>query len=251
MIQIALCGDIATQDDEPKTLIATVADELGLSKPTVTAYSNPTDLVELCIHAPEGCRPPDLVISTINLPGISGLELAHELQRAELDIDGMRFVLCASEVRIAADASLRGIDGFLLEPIDHEELLTGISWILRDLEGKAQSSATLPCRTGVRHVAFSRITYVETVGRDQAVHRLGEREPLVVRCSSRALFSHLAADERFFKVGSSYIVNLDYVSALSLRSGTIELLDGTQAPVPVRLRTALADAICQFAHAEV
>ena len=64
-----------------------------------------------------------------------------------------------------------------------------------------------------------------------------------MRISSQAFFEMLQHDKRFFKAGSSYIVNVNMVRFVDPRSSTARLVDGTVVSIPVRVRKSLEEAI--------
>lgn len=248
MIRIAQCGTIDFTEGDLGAALAGIAFTLDLEAPRIETFSSPTELVDACADTTADDQPIDLIISGFDLPGITGLQVAAELKDLGLFDDGLRFVLCAPNGSRAADAAHERVSAFLVEPLTLDDLTHSVTPLLRELDATHQASAVLRCREGLHRIAFSQVAYVETTGRDQTIHR--ERaSKLSVRCSSRALFGHLADDGRFYKLGSSYIVNLDYVDNVSMRTGMVTLIDGTEIPAPVRLRTELADAIC--AHAAV
>lgn len=250
MIRIALCGSIPLEGDDPQASVAALVRELDGAEPLVESFSGAADLVDACSDVSDGSQPIDLVIACQALPGITGLQAAAELRDFGLFADGMRFVLCAPDTTRAADAARQDISGYLVEPVTTTNLRHVLTPLIEAIRSSHAASAVLKCREGCRRVTFSRITYVETTGRDQTIH-CRDGALLSTRCSSRALYAHLAGDGRFYKLGSSYIVNLDFVEDVSMRSGAVTMLDGTMIPAPVRLRTELADAIYAHAHATV
>lgn len=250
MMRVALCGTLAFEGDDLAASVAALARQADGDEPRIESFAGAADLVAVCSDVDEDNQPVDLVIAHQSLPGITGLQAAAELSEMGLFDDGMRFVLCAPDAARAADAAHQGICAYLVEPFGDEELAETLRPLFSEIHAAHVSSALLKCHEGCRRIAFSRITYVETTGRDQTIH-CDDGILLSTRCSSRALFAHLADDGRFYKLGSSYIVNLDHVDNVSMRSGMVTMLDGTTIPAPVRLRTELADAICAHARATV
>lgn len=250
MIRIALCGSPALEGEDLQALTAALVRELDGAEPLVESFSGAADLVDACSDVDEDSQPIDLVIACQTLPGITGLQVAAELRDLGLFADGMHFVLCATDATRAADAARQDISGYLVEPVTMASLRRILSPLIEEIRSSHATSTVLKCREGCRRVTFSRITYVETTGRDQTIH-CRDGALLSTRCSSRALYSHLSGDKRFYKLGSSYIINLDFVEGVSMRSGMVTMLDGMTIPAPVRLRTELADAICAHAHATV
>lgn len=251
MLRIALCGTPACTDTPIACALEACARERGLDSPRFSIFDDPHDLIDACIDIPADEEPFSLVLCTFELPGDTGLHVAHELKAMGLTSDGLRIVLCAADDTHASEAAARGIHGYLVEPISSDTLAHVVGPLMQACAAEAASSVVLNCRSGVRRVALSTISHVTTTGRDQVIHRTGRRPPLALRCSSRALFEQLRHDLRFFKVGSSYIINLDQLSSIALRTGTATMLDGTQIAVPVRLRAQLGEAVCAHAAAQL
>lgn len=251
MVRIALCGTIACADGDIARALATCAHGQGVDSLGVSTFDDSQDLLDACIDVPAGEEPFSLVLCAFELPGDTGLHLAHELKAAELTSDGLRIVLCAANDTHASEAAARGIHGYLVEPVSSAALDQVVGPLIAACAAEEASSIVLGCRNGVRRIPLSTISHVKTTGRDQVIHRTGRHPTLALRCSSRALFDQLRHDQRFFKVGSSYIINLDQLSSIALRTGTATMLDGTQIAVPVRLRAQLGDAVCAHAAAQL
>ena len=251
MIRIALCGDIIFERGTVSEALAACAHEQGLSTPDITAFTNPTDFLDACLSTSDDQEPFDMVIGALELKGISGIHMTSELTAADLPNDGLRIVLCARDKLHAIHAAQSAISAYLVEPITPDHFNEVVGPLLATISQEHEQSIILRCREGVRRILASRLVYVETSGRDQRIHRVGERAPLSIRCSSRALYTILAHDPRFYKAGSSYIINLDYLDSFALHSSSARLLDGTRIDIPIRLRTALAEAISQHAHIAV
>ena len=247
MTRIALCGHIAFSGERLDVALADCAAAHGLSAPRIESFSNPLELMDAIQAVSEDSLPFDLVLSSMSLPASTGLHLAEELSQTGYFDDGLKLAICAPIGNQAADAALRGVHAFLVEPVTPESLDQALGELLESIARAETQAAVLRCRNGVHRVLFSTITYVETDGRDQLIHRSAGRTSLSIRCSSRTLFAHLERDPRFFKVGSSFIVNLDFVRSLTMRGGVATMLDGSQVAVPVRLRSQLADALCNYA----
>ena len=83
----------------------------------------------------------------------------------------------------------------------------------------------------------------ETSDHDQVIH-LQNKATVSTCSSSQALFNRLSQDRRFFKAGSSYILNLDNVRSIQGRDVTF--VNGEAITVPARSRKELEDAFFDF-----
>lgn len=79
---------------------------------------------------------PDLVLIDIKMPGLSGLEVIREAKNQ--GFEGHFIILTGySEFEYAKSAISMGVDGYLLKPIDEDELLQYVRQVKKELEEKA------------------------------------------------------------------------------------------------------------------
>jgi two-component system C4-dicarboxylate transport response regulator DctD len=71
------------------------------------------------------------VLSEINLPGISGLELLDELRTQDASVP---FIILTSdpEVRLAVTALRKNVSGYLMKPAVERELTKAVKLALQD-----------------------------------------------------------------------------------------------------------------------
>lgn len=243
MIKVAICGHVVFSEGDITSALRDCALSAGVEEPYIREFSNPTDLIDACTNVPPDAEPLDLVICAMDLSGVSGVHVAQELHDAGIVPHDLQIVICAPSDEGAYDACVAEARGYLLEPVSQSDFNRVIEACLQGVAQAHAASMVVRCRNRVRRIAFSRVRFIETSGHDQLIHLVGEREAAVVRSSSKAIFAQLADDGRFFKVGSSYIVNLDYVRQLLAHAGVVAFDDGFQIPVPVRMRKALGDSM--------
>ncbi|MCB1473775.1 MAG: response regulator [Rhodobiaceae bacterium] len=114
-------------EDEPQ-IRADLAEELADAGYEVLEASNGAEGIRMIVE-----RKPDLVISDISMPGMSGYELLTELRRDHPGLAEMPFLfLSAFNERETVIEGIRlGADDFLTKPIDYEMLLTKVEAELR------------------------------------------------------------------------------------------------------------------------
>lgn len=116
-------------DDEPKLLRAVEVDLKGEGYDVTTARSGGEALV--CIA--QGL--PDLIVSDIRMPGMSGYELARRLRRNETTALIPIIFLTAKDTTADRIEGFRaGVDAYLTKPFEPDELLAVIASILSRVE---------------------------------------------------------------------------------------------------------------------
>jgi two-component system response regulator YesN len=144
MYKVLLVDDEPTIREGLRTLIAW--DELGFE--VIDTAANGYEALQKC----EQLRP-DLLIADIRLPGMSGLELIKTLRMN----DNRMHVLILSgyaDFEYAKQAIIHRIDGYLLKPVDEDELSSYLVKLRDDLD---RETVTLQERVEEREAGFERI----------------------------------------------------------------------------------------------
>ena len=82
---------------------------------------------------------PDLVLVDIKMPGLTGLEVIEEAKKQGF-LGHFLILTGFSEFEYAKTAISMGVDGYLLKPIDEDELLEYVKKIRGELEEDARLS---------------------------------------------------------------------------------------------------------------
>ncbi len=234
MIKIAICDDDAAACTHAlactKDLVAArfPAEELEASQ-----FCNPVDLLDAIEHGQRF----DLVLCDIYMPGLLGTQAFQELRDKK---DTTRVVFVTSSRDHAVDAMALHAEGYLQKPFDSAAFADAVAPVVERIIQERTECVELKSRTGDVLVRYADIAYCQTNGHDQELHLLDGRV-VVVRMSSQALFELLQGDARFFKAGSSYILNLDAIR--SVLDAQVELIDNMGSlRVPARMHHKLCDA---------
>lgn len=116
-------------DDEPKLLRAVEVDLKGEGYDVTTARSGGEALVRIAQ------RLPDLIVSDIRMPGMSGYELARRLRLNETTALIPIIFLTAKDTTADRIEGFRtGVDAYLTKPFEPDELLAVIASILSRVE---------------------------------------------------------------------------------------------------------------------
>ena len=85
---------------------------------------------------------PDVVISDIRMPGLSGIQLLETYQNADFSFKTI-FVTAYGKFEYAKKALELGADGYLLKPVVTEELLTTLSKVKKQLDNNGATNTVL------------------------------------------------------------------------------------------------------------
>lgn len=236
MIRVALHEGLVLADDDIVRGMERVAAELGEHAPYVVRFETSIALIDT-IASDKLLL--DVIIVPYDLPGMTGL---HAIQEVREVLPGTSAVMFAATPDHAARAARCGVQEYLVEPVGTDVFERAIRRVFSEVVALHKESLIMATRDGMRRIAYERIVYCETDGHDQVVH-LKDGSQVVGRYSSQALFDLLAPDKRFFKSGSSYIVNLDHVAEASSSNGTMTLRNGKVLGVPARIRKSLEAAL--------
>jgi two-component system response regulator HydG len=153
---------------EPRRILV-VDDEEFIRKGLARLITGMGHAVELAATAEEGLQsaassPPDLIITDLQLPGMSGLQFVKEIQ--ERGIESTLIVLTAhGTIDSAVEATRRGVYDYLTKPVESDRLQTVI---LKGLERAAMREEVLLLRREM--IRSGR--YQKLVGRSPAMLEL-------------------------------------------------------------------------------
>ncbi|MFT5702291.1 MAG: DNA-binding NtrC family response regulator [Desulforhopalus sp.] len=116
--------------DDEQAILMSLGNYLGKNNFTVTPVLNGEDALSE-IHTSPGF---DIVITDLEMPGISGIELLKEIRKDNVDI-GV-FILTGHENMASKREALRfGANDFLQKPCDADELVFKMNKFLKDQRG--------------------------------------------------------------------------------------------------------------------
>ena len=163
----------------------------------------------------------DLVFMDIDMPGINGLEAAHQLREHD-SVTPLVFVTNLAQYAVRG-YEVDAVD-FMVKPVSYESFRMRMSRAMRAVERNTARSLRVKTRDGLQIFAAADLLYVETQGHDVAYHVAGEPAPFVVRDSLRHVEGELAGLP-FVRLSSSALANMAHVRRV--RGDEVRLSDGT------------------------
>lgn len=85
---------------------------------------------------------PDILLADIRMPGLTGLELVHQMRREGL-LAKVVFISGYAEFAYARQALRMGVSDYLLKPVEEEELKEALEELILELDGEQESSQSL------------------------------------------------------------------------------------------------------------
>ena len=215
-MNISICDDNA---DERGLIRQIVLDWSARSGVGVSIREYPS--AEALLFSYADC-PPDILLLDIEMPGLSGVGLAKKLRQ-----DGNR-LLQIIFVTAYSDYIAEGYDvaamHYLLKPVDREKLFSVLSRAVEKIsdDGKRLVLET-PDETAL--VPICDIKFIEVIKNYVTVH--ADRD-YTLKMPLKEIERGL--DERFIRVGRSYIVNLYFITRVT--RSEIFLRGGDSVPLP-------------------
>lgn len=236
-------------DDEPLALAKLKLFLQRMSGVTVVGeFGDGASLLAALLAAAERSELPDLVVTDIQMPGMTGMEVIERLPAA------LPVIVTSAYEDYALPGFAQGVTDYLLKPYTPERLALAVrraaeALRLRELDRRV-NAPTLTVRAEGRNLrlAASDVLCLRAEGDYTAITLRPPQRPLLVLEGLSALAERLPrsdgglSDESdggtFVRVHRSYIVNGTYVIAVGRQSVTLE--GGMEVPIGRTYRTQAA-----------
>lgn len=207
MIKIAIC------DDEPKELKRSSL----LLKQYIGEHPH-LDIMDFSFSAPldllshvEQKNKFDVLLLDVYMPGLLGIEVAQELRDLG---DTCQIIFLTTSRDHAVDAFSLNAAHYLVKPYSKDTLFSAIDKAIGNLTKKNGQFITFKSTEGICRVDLEKIVYSESDSHTQRIV-LSDGKVVTIRKTSTELFELLVGNQNFYKCGSTYIFNMDFVSELS------------------------------------
>lgn len=181
-------------------------------------------------------KPIDVIFLDIQMPDLTGIELARVLEKA--GNKAPRIIFTTAFNQYALDGFRVDAIDYLLKPFNYEEFLRAASkaHAYVELVQKASSAGSsepkdeylfLKVEYQLVRIAYDDILYTEGLKDYVKVHLKSDPKPILSLTSLKALEERLPAS-KFMRIHRSFIVNLDKISAVT--RNTIQI-GATSIPV--------------------
>lgn len=219
MLRIAVCDDEISMAEGNKAILETTLKELGVAA-EITTY---TDSTNLLYDISEDNFHYDLLLSDIEMPEISGMELAEKIKPFLPEI---RIIFITSHIEYAIDAFELSIFRYVPKADIEKRLSAAIKDAVSLINLEADKSYTIQAKGRFEKIPLKDILFIERDGKNAAINTSDGVSK--VRKSLQAVFDELASEEFIF-IDRGYIVNLIHI--MQIKNSTAVLKDGTVLPI--------------------
>ncbi|MDD2484157.1 MAG: LytTR family DNA-binding domain-containing protein [Eubacteriales bacterium] len=206
MIHIAICDDELQELDRSNRLLKQYMHEHPQYEISTHSFSAPLELLAYV----ESKNSFDVLLLDVYMPGLLGTDAARELRDMG---DNCQIVFLTTSRDHAIDAFSLNAAHYLVKPYSEKEFFVVLDKVLDNLT-KKEGYITVKSTEGISRIELNKLVYSETENHLQRLY-LSDGRIIDVRRPSTEIFELLDEDPRFYKCGSTYIINMDYIVELT------------------------------------
>ena len=194
--------------------------------------------------------PIDIVISDVDMPELSGIDLVKSLKNPPV------FIFISSYPEYAAEGFNLDIIDFIVKPLQFNRFLKSINKAIEYIELKKKADPApniaeqvtdgkdfffIKDQKGFAKINITDVLYIESMGDFSRIHT-AQNKSYIILVGMKNLESQLPA-EKFFRVHKQFIVNLQHIS--SVTQSHILLTDELEIPVSNSYKQSFQDLVIQ------
>lgn len=236
MIRIALCDDEKKILDEVSGYIGNYTEKKGCKELEVFCFESATSL----IGALEEGRSFDIFILDVYIGEDLGTALARDIRKLGIESP---IIFATTSIEHAPQSFEMGTLRYLIKPINPAKFYEAMDVALENAEKIGQRLIKLKTENGVESINASHILYSEAHAHYQYVTLNGGKQ-LRVRMTVTELYTLLAQNGGFIRVGSAYIINLRNVKNVSTTQ--VLMYNNIAIPIPRGKHNEIKKAFWDF-----
>ena len=237
-MRIAICDSRVKACTAMRQATERILANLGVRAATVIRLASVADAVEtFSAHRPGFYS---LLFCNIDYLEMQDVQL---LGQFKLRFPQARLVLMSGAPASAIHAYRVHADGFVLTSEGAGDFVQMVTRQVNELTSRRGATVTLKSKSAIDVLDVDSIMFAETSDSGPLIH-LVDGTDVKMRGTLQALFEQMAHDERFAKVGGSFIVNLDNIR--SAGKSSVVFPDGSVIVIPIRTRKPLQDALAAY-----
>ena len=208
MINIAICDDESLWLENTESLLREYSESAGIPV-RIHTFLSAYDLIEYVDDNEEF----DLYILDVVMPEKNGIQIGAWLR--DTDRQGLIIYLTTSK-DFALDAYSVQPFHYLIKPVSRENLFEVLDKAVPILTERVNKAVCVKSKRGSMRIMFDDIVYVEYIDRCCNFHL--KNGDVIIATQQRTSFADsmkpILKDERFFRGGASFVLNLHYISAI-------------------------------------
>lgn len=205
MYQIALCDDMASELRRIEELL----DAYGKKHPALKYQTEKfEDAQKLLIRFKEKEKP-DLLLIDVFMPGETGIEAVRKLRKEGVDTP---VVFLTTSREYALEAYQVDALQYLVKPLEEEKFFHAMDLALEMLGKEEKEPLVFKTSGGLKQIMPDQIVYCEAQRNYQILYL--KEETVKVRMTGGELYRLLQGFPEFLRCGSSYIINLNHITAV-------------------------------------
>lgn len=215
---------IAVCDDNRQVLLSVLSQLASYQEQRHTeffcqSFENAIDLLASMEHESY-----DLLFLDVLMPGLDGIQAAHEIRRKNEDI---KIVFLTSSPEYAVESYSVHATNYLLKPATEKRLFPILDQVA-DLMRKPEEALVIRTQARVSRLPYNKIEYVEVMAKTLYFH-LTDGNTQKVRASLSDYEPTLLARPGFCKIHRSYLANLSWVT--EVHQGELLTASGRHVPI--------------------
>lgn len=237
MLKITLCDDDINELKKADRMCQEYRASHSEADIRICSFSSPVELM----HSITKGNKSDIYLLDIYMPKVMGTELAKFIRENHEDC---QMIFLTTSVNHAIEAFSLHAAHYLVKPYTRMQLEEALDKAILSIEKKNKAQITVKNSEGIVRIEFSDFVYSETNRHNQHIH-LKDGRCHRARMTSAELFELLSFDSRFFKCGSTYIINLGKVEEMTRNDIVFDT--GMKIPMQRRQYKDLVDRYTAYA----
>ena len=207
VLKIAICDDEKEFCDSAERMLKLYMEEKAVPY-QADVFNVPSELVDMT----EKGTIYDIYLLDIYMPGVTGMSIATELRNRDIKSP---IIFLTSSTDHALEAF--GVDAthYLLKPYTKDSFYVGMDKAIQSIASHKNDSVILKVDNDYRSILVSKLIYCEAEDKYQRLY-LENGERLLVRISGMELYKLLSEFGSFYHCGRAHIINLDYISRVTV-----------------------------------
>ena len=232
-MQIAVCDDEIKIQEE---IAAYIEKEFPHNK--IDCFSDGESFLAFLKASPENL--PDLLLLDIDMPGISGMEVAASLEKEKA---GTLIVFVTAHDELVYDSFKYHPFAFVRKKFLEEELRAVLADCQKEIEGRKKRFIFQSASQTV-NLSQSEILYFEGQANYLAIHTTGNSSAEYRMRSTMAALEEELTSSDFLRIHKGFLVNLEHVKIL--KSENLELDNGEVLPIGKLYSDAAKKSILRY-----